>query len=413
MTEPNCSSCETSKWSSGPIPPNTGYRTNVPCLNIDRTITDMRLKAEVLQHKHNSNPWTKQQRYAHLSKRQIGTKKINIISEVQQEQFNAGIYTPTLDSSDCKDYKGIHMLHSGKDGTVLSSTSSSGIPYNPSLLLYYNEKHPLKNLNVQRQFTNVNNKGLPVNKLSCDTDVIPGPTGATGEQGDTGATGEKGDTGATGEKGDTGATGLQGIKGDAGAIGATGLQGIKGDAGAIGANGETGPTGAKGEAGPEVGAVPVGGIIMWSGANIPENWEVCDGKNNTPDLRDRFIIGSGTTFASGQKGGSLTISAENLPAHTHSGTVDAVGNHTHPAQCDANTSFSINTIKVEGSQQQETVYTPKSGGTQTSGIGTHTHGITVNEGGGHSHGFQGGVNTTENMNYYPPYYALAYIMRIS
>jgi hypothetical protein len=155
---------------------------------------------------------------------------------------------------------------------------------------------------------------------------------------------------------------------------------------------------------------------MWSGANanIPENWEVCDGNNNTPDLRDRFIIGSGTTFASGQKGGSLTISAENLPAHTHSGTVVAVGNHQHSAQCDANTSFSIDTIKIEGNSNQETVYTPKSStATQDTGIGTHTHGITVNEGGGHGHEFTGGVNTTANMNYYPPYYALAYIMRIS
>jgi hypothetical protein len=179
MLEYNCSSCETSKWPTGPIPPNTWYRTNVPCLNIDKSITDMRLKAEVLQHKHNSNPWTKQQRYAHLSKRPIGRRKLDVISEVQQEQFNAGIYTPTLNSSDCKDYKGIHMLHSGKDGTVFSSTSSSGIPYNPLLLLYYNEKHPLRNLNVQRRYTNVNNTVVPVNKLSCDT-VTTSPTGDTG-----------------------------------------------------------------------------------------------------------------------------------------------------------------------------------------------------------------------------------------
>lgn len=169
MSQPKCSSCETSKWPSGPIPPNTGFRTNVPCVNIDKIITDMRLKAEVLQHKQNSNPWTKKQRYAYLSKRHVGTRKLDSISEFKQEQFNAGIYRPTLNSLDCKDYKGIHMLHSGKDGTVFSSTSSSGIPYNPLLLLYYNEKHPLRNLNIQRRYTNVNNKSIPVNKLSCNT----------------------------------------------------------------------------------------------------------------------------------------------------------------------------------------------------------------------------------------------------
>ena len=125
MSEPNCSSCEKSKWPSGPIPPNTGYRTSVSCLNVDTSITDMRRKAEILQHKHNSNKWTKQQRSSYLSKRPIGSKMLDSVSEFKQQQFNAGIYKPTLHSSDYKDYKGIHMLHSGNDGTVFSSTSSS------------------------------------------------------------------------------------------------------------------------------------------------------------------------------------------------------------------------------------------------------------------------------------------------
>jgi len=165
----------------------------------------------------------------------------------------------------------------------------------------------------------------------------------------------------------------------------------------------------------------IGTIVMFTGSIAPTNWHLCDGSTYTyedsstmviPDLQNRFIIGSGSTFASGDTGGSLTISADNLPAHTHSGTVDAVGNHTHGAQCLENTSFSLNTIKVEGSQQQETVYTPKTGNTQTGGIGTHTHGIVIGEAGGHGHEFTGGVNTTENTNYYPPYYALAYIVKV-
>ena len=42
------------------------------------------------------------------------------------------------------------------------------------------------------------------------------------------------------------------------------------------------------------GSVPVGGIIMWSGSEsvIPTGWALCNGQNNTPDLRGRFIIGS-------------------------------------------------------------------------------------------------------------------------
>ena len=43
--------------------------------------------------------------------------------------------------------------------------------------------------------------------------------------------------------------------------------------------------------------VPSGGIIMWSGAEVPEGWALCDGASGTPDLRDRFVVGAGGTFA--------------------------------------------------------------------------------------------------------------------
>lgn len=41
---------------------------------------------------------------------------------------------------------------------------------------------------------------------------------------------------------------------------------------------------------------PTGGIILWSGSttSIPTGWALCNGSNGTPDLRDRFIVGSGT-----------------------------------------------------------------------------------------------------------------------
>lgn len=42
-------------------------------------------------------------------------------------------------------------------------------------------------------------------------------------------------------------------------------------------------------------------VCLWSGsiAEIPPGWHLCDGLAGTPDLRDRFIIGSGGTFAVG------------------------------------------------------------------------------------------------------------------
>jgi hypothetical protein len=65
----------------------------------------------------------------------------------------------------------------------------------------------------------------------------------------------------------------------------------------------------------EVAAVTKGIICMWSGAvdAVPWGWALCDGTNGTPDLRDRFIVGAGSTYAKGATGGATSV---NL-AHTH------------------------------------------------------------------------------------------------
>lgn len=54
--------------------------------------------------------------------------------------------------------------------------------------------------------------------------------------------------------------------------------------------------------------VPSGAILIWSGAvdAIPSGYVLCDGQNNTPDLRNRFIIGAGSSYNVGSTGGSTS-----------------------------------------------------------------------------------------------------------
>ena len=98
------------------------------------------------------------------------------------------------------------------------------------------------------------------------------------------------------------------------------------------------------------GTIPLGGIIMWSGNPdaLPPGWEICDGVQPSPvpqdalgnpivipDLRERFIVGAGGSVNgiendddSGvegvgynwkDKGGSIsvTIDSLNMPSHSH------------------------------------------------------------------------------------------------
>lgn len=68
-------------------------------------------------------------------------------------------------------------------------------------------------------------------------------------------------------------------------------------------------------------SVPAGAIIMWSGSigSIPTGYVICNGSNGTPDLRDRFVVGAGNTYAVGNTGGFTSAVAgsggTNLPLY--------------------------------------------------------------------------------------------------
>lgn len=156
-------------------------------------------------------------------------------------------------------------------------------------------------------------------------------------------------------------------------------------------------------------SVPPGGIIMWSGTTIPDGWLLCDGTNGTPDLRDRFILGAGNTYAVGNTGGSNTISAANLPPHTHSkGSLKTAsgGSHDH--------SGNINWYKyyLTSSTVTDWLSYPYIGDSiNKKKDGTYQ--VKVLPDGNHSHSITGTTGSTgSGTNYMPKYYALAFIMKL-
>jgi microcystin-dependent protein len=199
-------------------------------------------------------------------------------------------------------------------------------------------------------------------------------------------------------------------------------------------------------------AVPVGGVIKWSGAinAIPANWALCDGQNGTPDLRGRFIVGAGSSYSVGATGGAetITLSTAQLPVHSHdAGSLTAASNGAHTHSVSGSTS---------GVTLQATVAFPRLRGgsgqliqaVSSNGMGVgissnisptvsydgnsstgndgqrvsldashgHTFSGTAGSAGAHTHSLTGSTASAGSGSAHenrPPYYALAFIMRVS
>jgi len=152
------------------------------------------------------------------------------------------------------------------------------------------------------------------------------------------------------------------------------------------------------------GQIPSGGIIMWAGtiAAVPAGWKLCDGNNGTPNLTDRFVIGAGAAYAVGVTGGKFAITE--VPAHDHDlGTVAVTsgGAHTHVQQVDGVDQDRANAVgnMVSGTNV---------------GNGLRASTVSTQSGGAHTHPLTGKVASAgvASVDITPPYYALAYIMKV-
>ena len=65
-------------------------------------------------------------------------------------------------------------------------------------------------------------------------------------------------------------------------------------------------------------------ILMYSGTTAPSGFVLCDNSTaaqnaNAPDLRDKFIVGSGNSYGLNATGGNVsnTLSSNQVPSHFH------------------------------------------------------------------------------------------------
>jgi hypothetical protein len=117
---------------------------------------------------------------------------------------------------------------------------------------------------------------------------------------------------------------------------------------------------------------------------------LCNGSNSTPDLRDRFVIGAGSTYAVGDTGGSANAI---VVSHTHTATVTDSG-HSHSYNDVGRDNF------IYGSTSGPDFNSTNAGTSTTTG--SAVTGISV------TNSTTGASGTNANL---PPYYALCYIMK--
>jgi hypothetical protein len=146
---------------------------------------------------------------------------------------------------------------------------------------------------------------------------------------------------------------------------------------------------------PAATPIPAGGIFLWSGSigSIPAGYVLCNGSNGTPDLRDRFVVGAGSTYAVDGTGGSANAI---VVSHTHTATststvTDPGHNHTYTR---------YDTLTGVGGAN------PLWANTSTQNTGNAVTGVTVAT--ATTVATAGTSGTNANL---PPYYALCYIMK--
>ena len=237
---------------------------------------------------------------------------------------------------------------------------------------------------------------------------------------------------------------------------------------------------AGGSAGAGVDGAPAGTVSMWSGtaSSVPTGYLLCDGSAvsrvaytdlfnaigtahgvgdgsttfNLPNLRNRFVVGEGSSYALAATGGSadatLVSHSHTVDSHSHGDGTLSVDNHSHNFNGNLNASTSQNTHSHVMPGDDQLTFANNLAGWNNRSAGAYSYDANSSTSGGgqmwltsdnsHSHNVNGNCsgntdNSTANISgntgsstpgtnsqgssatnaNLPPYYALCYVIKVT
>jgi microcystin-dependent protein len=188
--------------------------------------------------------------------------------------------------------------------------------------------------------------------------------------------------------------------------------------------------------------MPVGSLLPYAGSTTPGGYLLCDGSNvsrttysdlfsvisttygvgdgsttfTLPNLTGRVILGTSGSFPLGTQGGSETVALTigNMPSHSHMGTTDADGLHSHTVNDPGHAHSQINGRDDGNISNVPGQAPPGDGAPNVVGAPTEsaTTGISISSAGSHTHTFTTGTTGSgTSFSVLNPYLSLNYIIK--
>jgi hypothetical protein len=146
------------------------------------------------------------------------------------------------------------------------------------------------------------------------------------------------------------------------------------------------------------GAILTFSFTAWSATSteFKKIWKICDGTDGTPNLVNKFLCGGISSGATGD--GRMTLTTEHLPSHTHSGSADSAGEHSHIYSFIAHTGLS----PASDLTLDDAYLRWKSSSANTGRDGSHVHTVTI-----------GNTGNGKPFDVIPAFYTVIYIIKVS